>query len=254
MKKLFPTLLICAFATMACKEQDLSEDNPPLPTENLRISTSFLLGGQGLFLDSMYTNNLGNEFFIESVKVLAGRIGMVTDGLDTIMTEEPFLFQTGDTDKNVLRIAPGGYTAFCFVQTGLDSLQSAKALTAEKKEGSPFLDNDIQRNPGIAGFGYNHIVIKGRVIDQTNPDDSTGTLPLSLSIGTYEFTKLSLSETFNFSVINNKDARFILSVDIGNAVLNRDLEARPTVVTDESDAADFNAATQIFDNILIQVF
>lgn len=253
MKKLLALTLLSALV-VSCKEKDLSEDNPPLSKNNVQLVSTYLLDGDGINRDSMYTNNVGNRFFIESVKLLAGQVYIIDGGIDSIPSGESYAYSMENTDNNVIKLSAGGYSAFCSVQIGLDSLETQEALVSAKDEDSPFNDLDIKRSPGLAGLGYNHLIIKGRVIDSGNPDDSTGTIPLSFKIGTYELIKNASSEKFEFSVVANRNAKFILSIDIGPALMDRDLEGRPVIVTDPTDAADYNAAVEVFENTLIQVF
>jgi hypothetical protein len=253
MKKLLVLVLFTGLL-VSCKEKDLSEKNPPLSKNNVQLVSTYLFLGNGINRDSLYTNNVGNQFYIESVKLLVGNVFIVDGGIDTTAADESFLYSIDATDLDVLKLPAGGYSAYCGVQIGLDSMQTAQALVSAKDEDSPFNDLDIKRSPGTPGFGYNHLIIKGRVIDSSNPDDSTGTIPLLFQVGTYELLKTATGENYHFAVNTSRKAKFILSVDIGPALMDRDLEGRPLIVTDPTDAADYNAAVEVLDNTIIQIF
>ncbi len=247
-------LFLLTFSIASCKEDDLSGENPALGSENVIVATSFLYNNEIFHKDSVITNSLGNRFFIEEIKILVGSFYLVNNGLDTIKADNPFMVSRSSTDAKPMRLNPGGYSARPVVQIGLDSLQSVEARTSNQDEDSPLRDPDISRVPGLAGIGYNHLVITGRVIDEANPDDSTGTIPMHLQVGTEELADVFIGEPFNFSVNTTRDAKFVLSIDIGPALDTRDLAARPIVVSDPTNAADFNAATEIQSNTIIKIF
>ena len=67
MRKIFYFLLIPAL--FACEEKSLVEEDKVPDPNNISIQTSFVYDTLGLRLDSIYTNNLGQEFFFEEVLI-----------------------------------------------------------------------------------------------------------------------------------------------------------------------------------------
>lgn len=230
----------------SCKEKDLSEKNPPLSQKNVLIAATFLYDGGNLPLDTMLVDGAGNQFFISDIKVLLNNIYFVNFFKDTIGVKERFLFTRENTDHLITRLEPNGYSAYIVSDIGMDSTSAANArIEGGMSDDDPLSDSDIKRTFDASGFGYNHLIIKGRVIDPANPLDTIGTIPFSYKIGTNELVKTTNSEVINFRVESSKPVKFVLLVDVGRALKSKDLKNRPEITTDKTNIADFNAATEV---------
>ncbi len=235
-------LILCS----SCEEKDLSEKNPALPKENVLVAATFLFNDGNLPKDTILTDGAGNQFFISEIKVLLNNLYFVNFFKDTIRVDGRYLFTREETDNLITRLEPAGYSAYLVADVGMDSLAAVEARTGGGlSESDPLMDIDVKRPIDASGFGYNHLIIKGRIIDVANPLDTNGTIPFSYKIGTDELVKRINSEVVNFRVEAVKPVKFVFVIDVGRALQSKNLKARSEVVTDKSNLADFNAATEV---------
>jgi hypothetical protein len=254
MIKKLSIFLIFVLGFSACKEDDLTINNPVLPRENVRLTSSFIYHDASFSYDSLFIDGAGNQFYIDELKVMVGNFYLVQSTGDTIFADKRLTMTPEDADKLAMRLTPGGYTAYAGASIGLDSAGAADAILSSPDADDPINDPDFKRTPNSGAPGFNHLVIKGRILDPSNPDDSIGTIPFSYQVGTEELVRSRRSDVFNFAVSGDRVARFILQVDIGGALSNRDVLSRPVIISDPTNSADFTAATEIMNNTVFFVF
>lgn len=246
---------LAAFSFTSCEESDLSTENETLPTENVLVATSFLYNDKSIKLDSLYSDAAGNQFYITDVKALVSDMYIINYKTDTLVLSDRFTVSIAQTDKLLTRLTPGGYSVTVHANVGLDS----NAVKAVQKSGSlpnddPLLDVDVKRNAQFTGRGYNHLIIKGKVLDVTNPLDSNATLPFVFKVGTDELFESMRTDIINFRVESSKPIKFIFAIDVGEALATRNILARPQIDSDQSNAPDINAATEIMNLSTFNLF
>ncbi len=249
MKKL-ALLAGLTLSIVACKEKDLTDNNPALPDENIQMKTSFLYDGEGFSEDSILTNNVGNVFHITDIKFLISDLYLINKGDSSSLDTGYYKFDQKNVDKYVALLDGGGYSGFYGFRLGLDSMETV-SLNPQNARGDGLLDQDLIRNDA---FGYNGFVIKGRVRDPQDPLDTIGKIPFEYHIGGYYINRVLRSEMLNFSVSNTTTANFILNVDPEPIFNDFDIVATPTVTSDFSDPVDFEIAEMMMDSLRIKLF
>lgn len=249
MKKIFSLVLLSAL--FACEEKDLTVDNPAPSDKNILLATSFIYGDEGLNPDSVLTNDLGYRFFITEVQLVASHFFFV-EGEDTVVERtEPFVVSMKQTDELILNMPPGGYSGYYGLKFGLDSLESATITPSKLDEDSDLKNADVFRNDKL---GIDHVIIKGRLINPTDPMDSTGTINLNYRLGTYYTTKVKTSQNLNFSLMRDSQVKFIMQVDVEPLLNSFDMFKTPQIVTDPTIPVDFNTALDMADSLKIGLF
>lgn len=250
MKLILPVLLVM-FLLSSCEEKDKTGDNPAPPSENFIAKLSLLYDDMGFHADSAITNNLGQSFYIEDVTLVFSNL-FLREGQDTAaFSAEPFVLATGKTNKGVITLPPGGYSVRYSLRLGLDSTGSADIAINGIPAGSDLREAGVLRPDGN---GIDHIIINGRVIDPTNPLDTTGNIDMSYRIGTTDLSRVYTSLLTNFSVQGDGKISLVVRVDLGPALQDFDVVSRPVIVTDPQNLVDLNLATQIANNIKVELF
>ena len=248
MRKFLFLLLVPAI--FACEEKDLTQDNPPNEKKNINIQTSFILDTSGIRVDSIYTNNVGLEFFFTEVKVTFSNY-VFTEQRDTIVHfPEPFMVSLERPERLIGELPIGGYSGTYGLQLGMDSTQSfgftsSSAQDEVLKESTAFRDDN---------YGIDHVIIKGRVFDPTDPLDSVGKIPFEYRIGTYLLNQNRNSAIQNFSVSSSSQIPFILQVDLWPMFAERDIVQVPMVASDPDNLFDMAEAQTLADSLRINLF
>lgn len=252
MKKLVFLSAILTLFISSCKEKDLTEDNPDLPEENVHVGVSFLYDEKGLSPDSIITNNLGNRFYVTEVKFLMSNFFIFSESDSIKAPDDVFkTFSLTNTSELIMLLPDGGYSGFYGFTVGLDSIYNYTIIPTDTDEDSGLRDEDIIRNDG---FGYNSIVIKGRVFDPADPNDSIGKIPFEYQVGSELLSKNVRSNLTNFAVTSTTQVNFILNVDIEPIFSDFDITKRPTASTQVGNTVDIAIVTQIRDDIQISLF
>lgn len=245
-------LLVLPLA-FACEEKDLTPDNPAPDPENLFIGTSFVYGEEGINPDSMLTNDLGYNFFIEEVKLVLSDFYLVDQAEgDTIVNDSTaFSVSLEDPRQDMVVLGPGGYSVKYGLRLGLDSLHGALISPATVPPGSDLTDNDLYRKDG---FGIDHVIIRGRLLDPFDPLDSIGKIPLEYRLGTYLTSRMIKSDQRNFSIERTSKVKIVLYVDLKPMLHQFELLNRPKVSTDLSNQVDLLFAKQMSDSLKVALF
>ena len=250
MRKFLPLLLLGLIFT-SCEEKDKTGENPAPDTKNAVTRLSLLYDGMGFHADSAITNNLGQKFFIENVALVFSNT-YFREGSDTVAFRgEPFVLSSTKVNNAVLEIPPGGYSAYYAMRLGLDSAANADIAVNGIPADSELRDADVLRPDGN---GIDHLIITGRVIDPTDPTDSTGNINLSYRIGTTELSRTYASLQKNFSVQGSGKISMVLRVDLAPALQDMDLASKPVIITDPQNLVDYNLAIQIANNLKVELF
>lgn len=250
MKNFLP-LVMLLFIFSGCEEKSKTGENPAPPAENVIARLSVLYDGMGFHADSVITNNMGQEFFIDNVRMVMSNF-FFKDGKDTIIfSSEPFLLTLGMPDQGVLVMPPGGYTAIYGVRFGLDSAGTADIVVNGISQDSDLYQSGVKRDDGM---GIDHIIVTGRLIDPSNPLDTTGTIPLSYRIGLTDLSKEYSSLQKNFSVQGDGKISLVIRVDIGPALKDLNMIGRPVITTDPQNLVDYNAAIKFANDLKVELF
>lgn len=246
MKKFLALLLITGL--FACKEKDLTIENPALPDENIKLSFSFIYGDKGFNTDTLITNDIGLQFYIDEVKMLVSNLYFNNAG-DTLTFQDTYgIFGYEQTEKLFVEFPAGNYTGQYSLTVGVDSLTS---ITGTPASGSPLLDPDVKR---LDGLGYDHFILKGRLLDPADPNDTIGKIPFEYRIGTWETNITELSTQQNFYLNNSSNALFVIQVDITDMLDDLDILQNPMVASDPTNFADFQMAKNMAADLEINLF
>lgn len=250
--KVFWKLCLLSAILVACEEKDLSVENPAPPEENIKLSTSFIYEDVQLKKDTIYSNNFGQYFYIDDVKLLVSNFFFFhEDGDTTYAKPQSFQKYTFDHQTNLaLAVPAGGYTVKYGFTLGMDSLTTIKARPEEVAENSALRDQDFIRNDG---YGYNSMVIKGRFLDPAKPLDTVGTA-FQFNLGGYEIYRSLESDWLNFSVTNRGEVRLITVVDLASVMANFDIKKRLLVLSDYNNPIDLSIAKNMMLNLNIHLF
>jgi hypothetical protein len=245
MKKLLPILAI-GVLLFSCKEKDLTPNNPPLPKENVVLSASYIYGDFPFKLDSMITNDIGQSFFVDEFKLYLSDFFFV-NFQDTLLYDSIFpVYTFSDNSHRIARLPSGGYSGFYGARLGLDSANSA---SYDPSLLPPWADRADTN-------GFDHMVIKGRLIDATaiDPIDTVGTIPFEIRLGTYLTSKIFRSPQTNFAIQQGFDIQFVMQINFEPVFNKMNLVLRPMIASDPTIPADFQAAIEVKDSLQIGVF
>lgn len=245
-------LYLALFATLiSCEEKDITDENPAPPDINTVMVTSFIYGTEGIHTDSVLTNDLGYSFFITDVQIVVNKFFFV-EGADTVSERtEPFILTMTETDELLVKMEPRGYSGFYGVQFGFDSIASLFSSPLTLEAGNELINSDVFRNPGD---GIDHFVLKGRLIDPTDPLDSVGQIPFEYRLGTYQNTRIEASLNQNFSLTRNSKVKFVLQFDLEPILKGLDIFATPMITSDVTNPVDFNLSNVMSQGIEIGLF
>lgn len=248
MRKLFLLLIVPAF--IACKEKDLTTENPAKNSDNVSIQVAIIYDTLGVNLDTIYENELGLRFFFTEMSFVFSDYNFTEKG-DTLLSQpEPFLITAENKERLIGKFAPSGYSGGYSIRLGLDSAQGvgytmAMAQDEELKNSSVFrLDAD----------GVNHIVFKGMLFDPLDPLDSIGKIPFDIRVGTTAYSRLKMSSVTNFSVSGTATIPFILQIDLWPVFNEMNLYDRPVITTDPANQFDMEAALEVADSLQVNLF
>ncbi|WP_417602629.1 hypothetical protein [Owenweeksia hongkongensis] len=248
MRKLFLLLIVPAF--FACKEKDLTTENPAKNKDNVNIETSILYDTSTVHLDTIYTNNLGLEFYFTEMSFAFSDYTFAEKGDTILHRPEPFLITAKNQERLISRFVTGGYSGQYGLRLGLDSAQGvgytkAMAQDDELKNSSVFrLDAD----------GIDHIVIKGKLFDPLDPLDSIGKIPFDIRIGTTAYSRSKISDVNNFSVSGTAVIPFIVQINLWPVFNDMQLYDRPVIKTDPTNQFDMDAALEVADSLQVNLF
>lgn len=248
MRKLLFLLIVPAF--FACKEKDLTTENPAKNKDNVNIQVAITYDTVGVQLDTIYTNNLGQRFYFTEMSFAFSDYTFSESG-DTILREvEPFLITSDNKERLIARFEPGGYSGKYSLRLGLDSAHGlgyiqALAQDEELKNSSVFR---------LDGNGINHIIFKGRLFDPLNPLDSIGKIPFDFRVGTTAYSRSKVSDVNNFSVSGTAIIPFILQIDLWPVFNEMNIYDRPVIKTDPTNQFDMEAALEIADSLAVYLF
>ena len=244
------SVVFLGLAAIACKEKDLSEENPYVDPNNVEIGFSAVYGGNGFNPDSLITNIHGNDFFIDSIQLLTSNFYLV-NRQDTLGPDPQYAFISSyNNTVRVARVEPGFYSGRLKLDIGLDSLENATNAPSNTSEDALKKAQDLYETK----FGYYNIIIHGRLIDEDDATDSTGSIPLLYKLGGEEIVTTASSEFKNFAVDANKKAFFILYIDLKGALHYLNLKQRPLIESDPTNTQDYNAALTMLDSLDFQIF
>jgi len=252
MRQYLPLLMMSLFVAVGCEEKDLSEpENNPIE-ENVVMKASFVYGNVGLKRDTIYTNDLGQQFYFEDIKLLFSDF-IFFDDTDTVISDSAaFQFTYDDRIEPILRLEPGGYSLHYGMQLGLDSIRSFNTTAAQLGE----QDDDIEASDFIrtSGFGVNHLIIEGRLLNPADPNDTIGTIPLKYEVGTFLTNQFYESPGLNFAVNTNRDMPLIAVIDVKPILHEFNMLGRPIISTDITNQIDLSLSIEIADSLSVGLF
>lgn len=242
-------LAICCglFLLSSCQEKDLLVDNPPPPTDNLFWSFVPYYGEEGLDYDSIYQNELGISFMIDSVSLLITDVNFYDQNLkQTIDTAPNFIYLTrGNSEKLNGLLPAGGYYGSYNIFLGADSLNALKHRQEVQKIAPAMVREDI--------FGLDFFKIKGRIFDPSKLPD-TVLIPVEYTLGTYLLADTMNTDLRSFSIDNNQQITIVLLTDLKPVLNKLNFNLIQDIYSDPTDLQDFTLAQQLKDSLAIGIF
>ncbi len=249
MKKI---LLLALFSSLiACEEKDLTDDNPAPEDKNTLVATSFIYGEKGIHSDTALSNDLGYSFFITDIQVVVNEFYFVEEGDTVADRTEPFIVSLKETDQQLLKLPPRGYSGYYGLQFGLDSIESFFASPLLLPEGNELRNSNVYRK---TADGIDQFIIKGRLLDPDNPLDTIGTIPFQYRLGTYATTRTEASLNQNFALARNSNVKFVLQINLEPVFEMLDIKKFPKVTSDPTVPADIALAISMAENLEIDLF
>ena len=251
---LLVALLIPFLLIMGCEEEDLSNENPAPPQDNVNMKVSLLYNGEGFTSDSLLANNQGDLFYIDSVKFLfSNYFFLKSDNPNDTLDPEMNFATVPDNglEQIVGNLEAGDYSGKHYLVVGVDSLTSTQQPAQIEGDNTDLLeDKDYQRKDGK---GYHHVQIFGRKVDFAQ---DTSVVPLEYRLGTHRLKDTIASNvSVNFSVIADRKLNLIVLIDVA-PMLNVFSLTKPNniVESDPNSTADFNLAKAMMDSLTIEIF
>ncbi len=248
MRKLLFLLIVPAF--FACKEKDLTTENPAKNKDNVNIQVSLRYDTSQVWLDTIYTNNVGLRFFFTDMSFAFSDYTFIEKG-DTVLNQpEPFLITIENQERIISRFTPGGYSGKYSLRLGLDSAQGlfySKPMAQDEE----LAQSNVFR---LDQNGVDHIIFKGQLFDPLDPLDTIGKIPFNFRIGTTALSRLKVSDITNFSVAGTAVIPFILEINLWPVFNELNIYDRPIITTNPSNQFDMDAATEIADSLKISLF
>ncbi len=244
----FFTICLSLLIFSSCQESNLLEDNPPPPTDNLSWSFVPYYGEEGLKYDSMYTNDLGIDFTIDSVSIFISDISFYDENAEQYFDTVPnFIFLNRRQTEDLNGFLPaGGYYGQYSIILGADSAHSVKFLPEVSKIAPSFVRKD--------NYGLNLFKLKGRIFDPSKPKEDSIFLPINYTIGSYELVDTMYTDRRSFSIDNSQEITIVLLADLKPMLRAFNLNLIQEVKSDPTDLQDFNAAQQLMDSLNIGIF
>jgi hypothetical protein len=249
MKK-FSILVFSLLFLAACQEQDLTNENPAPPEENVKIAFRAFYGGSGIKSDSVYTNALGLRFQIDSAKAFFTDLQFVDINTgDSIEKNQKnfYYFEQDELDVPLARMEAGGYYGRFLGVFGLDSASYFEAM----QENQDFPEETLRNN---AAEGLDFLNIWGRLYDPNDPTDSIGSIPLTYQFGTYMLTDTAYSGVRAFSVDNRQAVTLIIIADLKPMFDRFNMFTTQEFFSDPTDRQDFEVAQSLLDSMSIAIF
>mgnify|MGYP003562900883 CR=1 FL=1 len=249
MKKGILFVLLLVGVLVACEEESLVNRNPAPTPNNIDVSFVPFYGDSAVERDSLYTNILGNQFIIDSIRLLISDLYFVNVERDTLEEESNFFsFSTNQPENQQIAFLPGGgYNGRFMIINGLDTAAYYEAFADAE------ITEKIEKFKRVGDTAYNHFEIFGRLLEP-NTDDSIPSIPIAYQIGTTLLTDTITTGTMAFSVDDTKDVRLVLLCDVKPALNSIDLFLNQTILTDPSDFQDFEMAKRFSDSLKFGLF
>ncbi len=247
MKKLFFIIGISFLGLSACQEDTLVDDNPAPPEDNISVTLLPYYGGEPIKYDSIYTNSLGIQFYIDSVGLLISDVYFDPEDSDDLLdtSDNYMLLQTNKTTELNGLIPAGGYYGKFSLIYGSDTLYG------------DHVQEVLQIDPRLVrldGMGFNFFTVKGRIFDPSEPPTDSVFIPVRYTLGTYHLTDTATSELRYFNVDNANDVPLFLYTEIKPLLHYLNMDAVQEVKSDFFDNQDWTIAEIMSDSLTIGVF
>ncbi len=235
-----------------CKEKNLTgkaTKNQVLETKNVQLSALMLYEDKPISTDNLYVNAQGNRFFIEKLQLLVSDF-YLTHRTDTF-TEKGnyYLYALNNTQYFIMEVEPGRYSGNYGLSVGLDSVATVYAQLNNLSDRSPLNEANIMRNDS---YGYNFLVINGRAIDPSDPQDTIGNIPFSYQIGTYMLAR-DFSTRINFTLSTDGKAVLAMIAKFKPVLDEVDIVGTPLIVSDVTNSADFSLAQSMAEKLQFEL-
>tara|TARA_R110002050_G_scaffold48780_1_gene113259 strand:- start:30626 stop:31372 length:747 start_codon:yes stop_codon:yes gene_type:complete len=243
-------LAICLglFLLSSCQEKDLLVDNPPPPADNLFWSFVPYYGEEGLDYDSIYTNDLGIQFMIDSISLLITDVNFYDENLKQVIDTAPnFIhFTRGDNEKLSGLLPAGGYYGNYNIFLGGDSLNSVKYRSEISRIAPKMVRKD--------GFGLDFFKVQGRIFDPTKMPTDSIFLPIEYTVGSYLLADTMNTDRRSFSIDNDQQITIVLISDLKPVLSGINFNLIQDIISDPTDVQDFTLAKQLKDSLEIGIF
>lgn len=241
----------------ACKEEDLSDENPNPPEENIEVDLIVTYGDSTIARDSAYQNDLGETFYIDSVRILMSNLIFEPQGSDdTLMPDLNFrILRNTDFRKRVAKLPAGGYNGRFTLSIGLDSSAFFQFFDPENPDFGRLATPEIAPMVNM-GFGMvNNVEIFGRVeYFESVLDTVPSIMPMHLRTAGMLLTNKINTQTLSFSISNTKTMRMVLFCNLKPFFQGYSVESRPVISADPSDGQDMAAAVRLRDSLKFGFF
>lgn len=238
-------LLLFATILIAGCTKDLNEGNDfYFDDRNVLLKFSYDMDDEAFSKDSLYTNDVGFTFRVTEVNLLLSGFYM-TDGPDTVRTENSYaLTNLNDRFYKIGKLSAGSYVGNYHFTVGLDSNDN-KTSPGEWPSYQPLSNEGLYRG---SLKGYNHIIIRGEYF---NPNDTSGTgfTPFRYVVGTSNLSR-EFKQTKYFTVGNNLNVTFDVSVDLAPLFTGINFLAIPTNFCDPDEPVDYALSQMIMNNFV----
>lgn len=247
MKKLLSALAAVLIFFSACKEDSLVTENPAPPADNLRLTLLPFYGSAPVNFDSIYTNQLGIQFYIDSVGLLVSDVIFHrTDSDEKVDTAKNWVHLNHRWPNGRSGSIPaGGYQGEFEVRYGGDSTYAdyLQEITA--------LNPSLIRNDGL---GVNFFTIKARVFDPALPPTDSVFIPVQYTLGTYLLADTAISEVRYFSVDFEQEVPIFLLADLKPILHYVNMAILREVNSDLFDNQDWTVSELMRDSLSIGIF
>lgn len=233
----FP-ILLAAIVFTNCEKSILTDDPGELDTRNINLEIYHYWGSHLLNADSLYHIN-GARIQIQSLELLISDFVFDNSG-DSIITYDKYtMTSVGNGPFKIGYLEPGAYSGYLHFKVGLDSLTNS--TSPDMWSEGHFLSSESRYNE--LADSYNHIVIKGLMMDPSKPEATEPTIPISYTIATQPLVKqLTMPKSFTFSV--SKKIQIDALLDVQGLFEGINPLQTPIILSDPTDQVDYdNAAT-----------
>lgn len=252
MKKLAFLFLTVFAISIACKEEDLRDENPAPSPKNVDWTILPYYGDSVVRYDTLeYVNNIGERFFIDSISFLISDVSFIPQGGvdDTVDTGLNLTaFDKGNMNHLIAEFPAGGYSGFIVSTIGIDSSTLSKTYSASTEE----LDA-ISKFKRVDN-SYNHLHISGRYLDALDPLDSIADEKFTINIGSVFLADTIFSSIRTFSVNEDRDIIILMACDIKSALEKVVFYEREEIQSDITNQQDFDAAERFAKDLSYTIF